>query len=35
MSRRLRYGAPWLKTGLVQCAWAATRSKHNYLHAQF
>jgi transposase len=35
MSRRLRYGAPWLKTVLVQCAWAATRSKHNYLHAQF
>jgi transposase len=34
-SRRLRYGAPWLKTMLVQCAWAATRSKHNYLHAQF
>jgi transposase len=20
---------------LVQCAWAATRNKHNYLHAQF
>src|SRR5262249_57558872 len=35
MSRRLRYGAPWLKTVLVQCAWAATRSKNNYLHAQF
>jgi len=35
MSRRLRYGAPWLKTVLVQCAWAATRSKTNYLHAQF
>jgi transposase len=34
-SRRLRYGAPWLKTVLVQCAWAATRNKHNYLHAQF
>jgi transposase len=31
-SRRLRYG---LKTVLVQCAWAATRNKHNYLHAQF
>jgi len=35
MSRRLRYGAPWLKTVLVQCAWAASRSKNNYLHAQF
>jgi transposase len=35
MSRRLRYGAPWLKTLLVQCAWASTRNKHNYLHAQF
>jgi transposase len=35
MSRRLRKGAPWLKTVLVQCAWAATRSKNNYLHAQF
>ena len=35
ISRRLRYGAPWLKTVLVQCAWAATRSKHSYLHAQF
>ena len=34
-SRRLRKGAPWLKTVLVQCAWAATRSKNNYLHAQF
>jgi hypothetical protein len=35
MSRRLRYGAPWLKTLLVQCAWAATRNQHNYLHVQF
>jgi transposase len=35
MSRRLRHGAPWLKTVLVQCAWAATRSKNTYLHAQF
>ena len=33
MSRRLRHGAPWLKTVLVQCAWAATRNKNNYLHA--
>jgi transposase len=35
MSRRLRQGAPWLKTVLVQCAWAATRSKNSYLHGQF
>ena len=35
ISRRLRYGGPWLKTVLVQCAWAANRSKHSYLHAQF
>jgi len=35
MSRRLRKGAPWLKTVLVQCAWAATRSKNGYLHGQF
>ncbi len=35
MSRRLRHGAPWLKTVLVQCAWAATRNKNNYLRAQF
>ncbi len=34
-SRRLRRGAPWLKTVLVQCAWAATRSKNSYLHGQF
>jgi transposase len=34
-SRRLRKGAPWLKTVLVQCAWAAARGKSNYLHAQF
>jgi transposase len=34
-SHRLRYGAPWLKTVLVQCAGAATCSKNNYLHAQF
>lgn len=35
-SRTLRKGAPWLKTVLVQCAWAACNSKqHNYLRAQF
>ncbi len=35
LSRRLRKGAPWLKSVLVQCAWAATRKKHTYLAAQF
>lgn len=34
-SSRLRNGAPWLKTTLVQCAWAATRKKASYLQAQF
>jgi len=34
-STRLRKGAPWLKTTLVQCAWAATHKKHSYLQAQF
>jgi transposase len=34
-STRLRKGAPWLKTTLVQCAWAATHKKASYLQAQF
>jgi transposase len=34
-SSRLRKGAPWLKTVLVQCAWAATRKKDSYYRAQF
>jgi len=34
-STRLRKGAPWLKPVLVQCAWAAARSKGSYLRAQF
>jgi transposase len=34
-STRLRQGAPWLKTTLVQCAWAAVRKKNSYYHAQF
>ena len=29
------HGAPWLKTTLVQCAWAATRRKGSDLQAQF
>lgn len=34
-SSRLRKGAPWLKTMLIQCAWAAKRKKDSYLQAQF
>lgn len=34
-STRLRKGAPWLKPVLVQCAWAAARTKNTYLQAQF
>ena len=34
-SSRLRKGAPWLKTMLVQCAWAAKRKKNSYYRAQF
>ena len=34
-SSRLRKGAPWLKTMLVQCAWAAKRKKDSYYMAQF
>jgi transposase len=34
-STRLRKGAPWLKTMLVQCAWAAKRKKDSYYRAQF
>jgi transposase len=34
-STRLRREAPWLKAMLVQCAWAAARTKATYLHAQF
>jgi transposase len=30
----MRKGAPWLKTTLIQCAWAAAR-KGCYLQAQF
>jgi transposase len=34
-SSRLRKGAPWLKTMLIQCAWAAKRQKDSYYRAQF
>jgi transposase len=32
---RMKKGAPWLKTTLIQCAWAATRKKGCYLQAQY
>jgi transposase len=34
-STRVRPGAPWRKTTLVQAAWAAARTKDSYLRAQF
>jgi transposase len=34
-STRLRKAGTWLKTLLVQCAWAAVRNRKSYLHAQF
>lgn len=34
-STRTRKGASWLKTVLVQAAWAAVRGRDNYLRAQF
>jgi transposase len=34
-STRMRKGAQWLKTTLVQCAWAAKNKKGSYLQAQF
>src|SRR4051812_50044896 len=34
-STRLRPGAPWLKTLLVQAAWCAVRTKGSYFRALF
>lgn len=34
-STRIRHGAPWLKTALVQAAWSAARTNNSYLRAQF
>ena len=34
-STRMRKGAPWLKTTLVQCARAAARKKASYFQAQY
>jgi transposase len=35
LSTRTLPGNPWLKTTLVQAAWAAVHKKDTYLHAQF
>ncbi len=35
LSTRTRSSNPWLKTTLVQAAWAATRKKDGYFRAQF
>lgn len=34
-TNRIRHGAPWLKTTLVQAAWAASRKRDGYFRAQF
>lgn len=34
-SSRLRKGGRWLKETLIQCAWAAVRTKGSYFRAQF
>ena len=34
-STRIRHGAPWLKTVLIQAAWTAVRNRDRYPHAQF
>jgi len=34
-SNRTRKGAPWLKTTLIRCIWAAARKNASYLQAQF
>jgi transposase len=34
-SNRMRKGAPWLKTTLIQCAWAASTAKDSYLRALY
>ena len=34
-STRIRHATPWLKTALVQAAWAASRKNGSYLQAQY
>jgi transposase len=35
LSNRTRLGSPWLKTVLLQCAWAASNKRNSYFRAQF
>ena len=35
LSRRTRKGSVWVKTLLIQAAWAASRTKNSYFRAQF
>ena len=34
-SNRMKKGAPWLKSTLIQCAWCASRTKGSYLQTQY
>ena len=34
-STRMKKGAPWLKSTLIKCAWAASRTKDSYLQTQY
>ena len=34
-SSRITHGDKWLKVMIVQCAWAATRTKHTYLRSKY
>jgi transposase len=34
-STRVRPGSPWLKPMLIQCAWAAARTRNSYYQAQY
>jgi hypothetical protein len=31
----MKNGAPWRKTTLIQCAWAASRKNNSYLQARY
>jgi transposase len=35
LSNRIRRGDPWLKTSLVQAAWAASNKRNSYLRSRF
>lgn len=34
-STKMRNGAPWLKTVLIQCSWAAARTKGSYFQSLY